>query len=56
MILAVGILLYNEIIVLPILGFNMYTAEALEARNFISKIERNSISYMKGNKNGHKTI
>jgi hypothetical protein len=32
-ILAIGVLLYNEIVVLPILGFNNYTREALEKKH-----------------------
>jgi hypothetical protein len=44
MVLAFGVLVYNEIIVLPIFGFDRYTKIAIEEREKQTE-ERKSITY-----------
>ena len=47
-VLVFGTLLYNEIIVLPILGFDQYTKVALEAREGGSKRDANYMTTSPG--------
>jgi hypothetical protein len=47
MILACGVLVYNEIVVIPYFGFNKNTKIAIEQRSRYEKIERCSIAYVR---------
>ena len=46
-ILCFGVLVYNEIVVIPYWGFNKYTRIALEEREKIQASESRSIEYVK---------
>ena len=46
-ILACGVLVYNEIVVIPLWGFNKNTKIAIEERSKFEKVERTSIAYLK---------
>jgi|LauGreDrversion4_2_1035121.scaffolds.fasta_scaffold305147_1 hypothetical protein len=49
MVLACGVLVYNEIVVIPFWGFNKNTKIAIEERAKYQKEERTSIAFIKPN-------
>jgi hypothetical protein len=48
-VLACGVLVYNEIVVIPFCGFNKNTKIAIEERSKFERVERNSIAYLRPN-------
>jgi hypothetical protein len=47
--LLFGVVLYNEIIVLPFLGYNLYTKRAIRDREMIVDEERRQLSILNVN-------
>ena len=45
--MACGVLVYNEIVVIPYFGFDKNTKIAIEERSKLEKVERNSIAYVR---------
>jgi hypothetical protein len=54
-VLACGVLVYNEIVVIPYFGFDKNTKIAIEERSGFQKAERTSIAYLKQHYLGENT-